>query len=774
MPSRKDWGAYPTSAPRYVGEVITTRVDRHLYTAHLLGLVVLTLFAAGVPMQGTLPIGIVLLAMTAVARQVMSLCGVSGPSLNLVAALSGLLVIGGSVTFFTVLFGVAFSVTAFVIVAAALFIVGLRSCRKVQTSPDDSDQLMVLYGLAVICALGLTIKLWYFMVPFVVALVAALFVLRPIVKRSHRSKSKTWTLVCLIPLVLGASWSHHLALEESSEGLIFRSADQFFRAALAFSTVRYGPSEHVGAIGYDLKTHWLSEAMMGMLSLASRESVLDVVLRASPPLAVFAAGLAGFFVAQVLGLSNKQGLFAVGLLVLLSNLLHSLGLNILKSTEMGQLWGTSFFLFGFAILVLFFSQPSVRVGLLLSWFSVLLLMTNITLGMVLAGSALLVVVQHLISKRNTRVNVFIGIALLGGLGVLSQTLLKSTEKGDFSPQYGLQDPFGYAYVLGYSGNNPWVKLAGATALVTLMWFQGGAYVPRQNKEPASWFRSPVLPFAYAFIVAICGASFIQIGTFEQYRFLLAILILMPTLAARNLDVSGLRRSSLSWVVPTVVVAAIAGWLSRDFLEKSFGGATFFLPRLAYVFFLVFTPFAAWLVFAIFRRWKASRDIPLLGSVVLLFAVVASASHTTRETAEYVEYSSILTSPSVVNAQRYDCLEFVKRESQQDERIATTMWRWSDDYFSEKWYLASAVSERMTYIDGPLYVQLPRSNWLQDRADLTLRFAESPNTADLAELQSWAVTWFVADKNWPTTSDWSSVGSVAMANEKCVVVKLRTT
>ena len=751
-----------------------SRVERYVHIVHPLTLVVLTLFSAGAPMQSALLIGTALLVTAAMARQMMPLLGISGPSLDLVAALSGLLVIGGSLTFFTVLLGVTHSLIAFAVVAAALVLFWLRSSQETQTLPHGSDRLEVLYGLTAICALGLAIKLWYFMTPFVLSLVTALIILRTIGNGLHRSMSKVRTLFCLIPLVLGASWSHRLALNESSEGLIFRSADQFFRAAVAFSTIRNGPSEHVGAIGYELKTHWLSEAMMGMLSLVSRESVLDVVLRVSPPLAILAAGLAGLFVAQVLGLGNKQGLFAVGLLVLLSNFLHSLGLNILKSTEMGQLWGTSFFLFGFAILIVFFSQPSVRVGLLLSWFAVLLLMTNITLGMVLAGSTLLVVVQHLISKRNVRANILVGVAVLSGLSVLSQTLLKSTEKGDFSPRYGLRDPFGYSYVLGYSGNNPWVKLVGAIALVSLMWFQGGAFVPTRRQEPANWLRSPVLPFAYAFIVAICGASLIQIGTFEQYRFLLAILILMPTLAARNLNVSGFRRASLPWVIPTVVVAAISGWLSRDFLQKSFGGATFFLPRLMYVYSLVLAPLVVFLLFTAFRRFRVSRGIPALGSVVLLFAVVASISHTTRETAEYVEYSSKLVSPSVVNDQRFDCLEFVKRESQQDERIASTMWRWSDDYFSEKWYLASAVSERMTYIDGPLYVQVPRSSWLQSRADLTLRFAESPNIADLEELQSWDVTWFVADKNWPTAKDWSAVGSVAMANNSCVVVKLRST
>ena len=495
----------------------------------------------------------------------------------------------------------------------------------------------------------------------------------------------------------------------------------------------------------------------------------------SAPLAFLATGFAGYYLSRVIGLTKRQSLFAVGLLILLSNYLYSLGLNILKTTEMGQLWGTSFFLLGFSVLVLHFSNPSLRTGILLSWIAILTLMTNTTLGMVLVGTSLLVIVQHTLIGKGRGANVVSAVALVGGMVLLSQTLLKSSDKGDFSPQISLEDPFGYSYVLGYLGNNPLVKVAGAVALIALMWFQGGAFVPRFTTKLSVILQSLTLPFAYAFIVALGGATLVQIGNYEQYRFLLTILILTPVLAAKNLDRKLVRGLHVAWMAPTLVSAIVVGWLSRDYLQKAFGDATFFRPRLIYVSSLVIAPFVLWAGTTLIRRlFGGFRGVLVLRTVVLVFAVAASVSHTTRETLAYIEYSSQLVSPSAVNAGRYECLEFVKDESKVDDRIATTMWRWSSEFFSEKWYIASSVSERMTYVDGPLYVQNPRPAWLQERADRTLRFAENPTVADLREFQFWGINWFVADKNWPTATDWSAVGSVAMANNSCVVVKLRST
>jgi hypothetical protein len=103
-----------------------------------------------------------------------------------------------------------------------------------------------------------------------------------------------------------------------------------------------------------------------------------------------------------------------------------------------------------------------------------------------------------------------------------------------------------------------------------------------------------------------------------------------------------------------------------------------------------------------------------------------------------------------------------------------MWRWGEDEFTEKWYLVSGVAERRTYLDGPLYVlynQGPEATWLSERGELTNRFAEAPTTADFAELRSRNVEYFVVDKAWPHTDNWSGFGSVLFDNPSCAVVAL---
>jgi hypothetical protein len=100
-----------------------------------------------------------------------------------------------------------------------------------------------------------------------------------------------------------------------------------------------------------------------------------------------------------------------------------------------------------------------------------------------------------------------------------------------------------------------------------------------------------------------------------------------------------------------------------------------------------------------------------------------------------------------------------------------MWRWGADGFTEKWYIASAVAERRTYLDGPLYVQNPRPDWLTERAALTNRFAATPTTRDLETLIKTGVEYFVVDKVWPHTTSWSGIGSVRFDNKSCTVVEL---
>jgi len=653
-----------------------------------------------------------------------------------------------------------------VLLLALMLLLNKKLPRSSGDEHFDSNSGFILFFIAI---LALICQMWVFLIPLALTVLVIIGALRPM----RQLKRKSRILLPAVLLISGSLASRLFGQAIGAEGLVFRSADQFWRASVAFSTIRFGGSTHPGATGSSLDYHWLSEAGMGLISYISRDSVVDVIVFVSAPLAMLLATFSSFALARVCGLTKSQGLFAAFLMTCNSMFLYSQGVNILKTTEMGQIWGTSFFLVGFVVLVKFFENPGAGSGVLLVVTNVLLFMTNSTLGLVFCGT--IYVGLFLLGLRSMKwvIPITIGMLLSAIVLILNQTLLESPEKAAFSPSVGLSNAFGFSFAFGYNGTNNAVKIAVSIAFLILLWFQAGTFFPRKIRFSRDAMSSKWTLFYAALFVGVLLANLIDIGNFEQYRFLVVILILGPVLASRRIPElqAILRRAPTASFVLLIVIAVIGGIAARPILAKKFGDAETMLPRLAFVFLMVFIPVSFWAATRIFTfRRNVDRSIPI-ASIFLMFALTSGIVHTVRESVSQFRYASALESPRASNEQRIKCMELVRKNSDKNSRIATTMWRWSADAYSEKWYLASAVSERVAFVDGPLYVADPRPEWLQSRANLTLRFAANPSESDLKELRRWGVEWFVADKNWPVTSDWSAVGTIVMENDSCVVVKL---
>jgi hypothetical protein len=664
-----------------------------------------------------------------------------------------------------------------VALALIVLVLAIRDRKRIAL-PVETDT--VLPWLMAISILSLAIKMWVFTLPFV----CALFVLLGVRATRHRiqsHRSRNMLSSAAWGLVIGASlWSNHLARLDSSEGMIFRSADQYFRTSLATTVIKFGLSDHPGAIGYPLRYHWLSEAQMGFLSYFSPGPTLEVVLRFSALGATFAASLAIFLLAREVGLGRAQALFAVVLLTIVSTILFSFGLNVLKTTEMGQLWGTAFFLVGLLFLVRFSRVQTPQLALIVPISVVVTMMVNSTLGLVLAGTAVAMTVV-LFLKREARKSWLLLMGFSVGLSVLvlRATLLNSPDEFAFTPTIGFADPFGYALVFGYNGTSIFVQAAAAFALVLVMWFQGGASLGMRWLSAGDRLAHQeqwVLEISVA--IGIGLATVVSLGASDQYRFLLPILIISPIAAASLLKRAIDDVRNMSWFRKTMVIgpSVLFGYFLSGYVSKSFGDAEFMLPRLIFVGAMITSPLVVWAILTLDKqmRKESPRHSVRLASVFLAMSFTVGLVHTLQITVQQFDYARELAAPSVTNAGRYECLEFVNKNSDSDSILASTMWRWGEDQFTEKWYIASAVAERRTYLDGPLYVlynQGDAASWLDKRGDLTNRFAEQPNSDDFKELRSWDVDLFVVDKAWPHAMNWEGFGSVRFNNEACAVFEL---
>ncbi len=725
------------------------------------------LYSAGSDVRVAIVTGLFMSVITSLGRAVTSDPQHGHEIFNSVT--NGWVFVFGSSVFLVVLVGGAQPLLV-VLIAVAVGALMVSENRHVGAGhPLTKIDFTTVGALAVVVLTGLIVQMWVFMAPLLIAVIVSLSV----VHFAGPSRWKIRTLVISSAVSVGSFLSHQFATRADSEGLIFRSADQYWRAALANVSFRFGLGDHPGAVGLPIRYHWISESMMGGLAVIANTDVVQVVLRVSGPLAISLAAFAVYQLARVCDLSKTEGLLSTILLVVTSTYLYSLGINALKTTEMGQLWGTPFFLVGMTQLVRFFRFTTWKSGLNLLWVLPLTIMTNSTLGLVLGATSALACLHLLLLRRAMKIAVVIAFSVFLIFVLLSRTLLNSSFAGNFAPRIGLNDLFGYSYVFGYNGTNQFVKIAGAVAFLLILWFQSGAYVPHHSTSFRQGLDSFWMLYVYAALSAVFLGSITDIGNFEQYRFLIAILVLGPVLAARNLRFlkSEIRQVSKCFVVLTMVLAVGFGWIARDFLQKSFGDAEFMIPRLTFALFLALAPFGLWGFFYGLKQFRPHFRTLSLSSLFLVYCLTAGVVHTSREFFAQYLYASKLESPTIAEAERLQCLVSLRDKSEVSDLFASTMWRWSDEYFSEKWYIATAISERRSYLDGPLYVAEPRPEWLQNRADLTLRFAEDPKIDDLAELKKWGVTWFVADKTWPTTKDWSKVGVVETENEACVLVRL---
>jgi hypothetical protein len=735
-----------------------------------------SLVAVGLSLQASLAILVVFGSASVLAMGILSRSSSSSDQRGVELLLVGMTVVVPTVVFFLAVGGGAFSVlgvlAALGIVVAFCVVFATRQRPRSRASFNESE----IYWLLVISLISLATKMWTFVLPFVGALVLAMWLHRNWVRGRTEMRPRSFILGGLI-VAMGSFASHMLARNPTSEGMIFRSLDQYWRTSLGSSVIKHGLADHPGAVGFPVRYHWLSEAQMGFLGLVSGAQILDIVIRFSALGATFGAACGVFVLARRMGLTRGAGYFAAVLLTTLSTLLYSYGLNILKTTEMGQLWGTASMLAAFFFLLRFLDSRGVFDGAVFLLAVLLLTMINTTLGTVLAGASVLTLLFCAVTTDVRRLRLVVGAGgVVGIMLMLSMTLLSSPSEFNYSPVYGFGALFDYAPVFGYRGTNERVKLVTAIALIATMWFQSGASLGiRHLRQRILGNKDAHRAFELTALVGIGLASVVVIGGYEQYRFLLPILIVGPLATAGVLSSV---RSQADAVPRSVLVALVLssgaiGFFVIRFMSKAFGEAEFMQPRFLFVAVMMLNPIVWWIITRLWLRLRgdSSLGIPQVSVFLVLASVVTLVVHTGRETYAQFQYSRTLAAPSVANAERSTCLEFVKNESASDAIIASTMWRFGADEFAEKWYIATAVSERRSYLDGPLYVQNPRSEWLAARVELTKRFAEAPDADDLAELRSWNVKYFIVDKAWPHTDDWAGFGSVLFGNPSCAVVAL---
>ena len=704
-----------------------------------------------------------------------AVAGVLGSSVSQSSFVGGFVVlicgVAPGIVFVTVLLGGLSSVPAKIFLAfvgAVLLVLFVKNF----SSGSSSNEIEVLLPLLTVVLLSLVTKMWFFLTPLVAGLLLVCLV-NWFSQRILNSNLRIAVRVFAWSALLGSALlSHLLSRAAFAEASIFRTTDQYFRASIGSGVVHFGIDENMGSAGQPIRYHWLSEGLVSFIGRLVGVSAIESVVWLSPFLGSLAAACTAYWLVNLFIQRKWHGVLGAVMLLVLSLLLYSQGINILKTTEMGQFWGTPLFLFGVGLLFLFLeSRLSIVAFFLVLWFP-LLVMTNTTLGLSFAcGVGVLLVVEIF----KSRIPFLKAVSIIGGLlvllMVLRQTLLTSTSLEAFTPRFGWDDPFGFSFAFGYTGFNPMGKIVIGLAFLAALWFQGGGAVGLRSSTPIESSRSQLAIFAAS---AMLPAFFFSVldGS-DQYRFLKPLLIIGPiSFALASEEVVRVLRTRMVLNLSILFASALALGFQADVLAKSFGGLRAMFPRVSYVLLFVGVPLmlflANWLV------WRKDREGPQLRlfGFMGLFSLVVSSSALIFGLPGQVEYARTIEAPSVVNAKRIACLHHLKELTDREEIIASNMWRYSDDVNSEKWFIVSAVTERRTLVDGPFYVENPQSESLKNRMAVTEAFAsDSSIKSSLETLQIAGVEYFVVDTRWTRRQSWQPYAERIYSNSDCIVLRL---
>ena len=169
------------------------------------------------------------------------------------------------------------------------------------------------------------------------------------------------------------------------------------------------------------------------------------------------------------------------------------------------------------------------------------------------------------------------------------------------------------------------------------------------------------------------------------------------------------------------------------------------------------------------------------SVLIAFATLAASSallvNLLKQPEEY------LSTTQVASVEDVAALAWLRNSSPSTAIVATNRFLCANDEpcsFDDSSYLISAIARRRVLVEGPRFVigGRPYPDWMKERIVLSVRFANSPNQADLESLRRYGVSWFVVDERFLESgavddASWTNFGNVRYHRDGVAIVELKS-
>jgi len=550
--------------------------------------------------------------------------------------------------------------------------------------------------------------------------------------------------------------------------LFTKTDDAVFSESVAYSLSAFGTSNYAAAAGTDIRYHWFSLAWSGLMQRAASVSPFGMTLHVVPVVSFLVIAMLLIAISKRLGLKQQYSFIAPIVLFGSGSVPESLYFYhvINTSNVMTYIWSLSFLL----VFVLHFKN---------------LIRFSTPILSVLAGVVLLSKMPYVVS-------------LLGGLAFSSAYVFLTNKQMRKSLTVQLA-AIGLTLVAVFAlflTPHSWEKRT-----YILDWNLMNIAVGSQFRVPVAMFfifillltRFPLLlkfnkdredSIVKIFILGAVSSGIIRFivnGNSAEGYFLNSALVFGSLGIA--LAINGLvqiENCFSTW--KTLGLGACSGLMSYTFIEiwnrSNFQNGRWWQSHLQ-----ILVPFviAASTCAVVIATKKKSLETNHLRPALFLFVICLIGANMGIFVVQSSKLPTYAPRGSIAADVDLESLNWLRNNSDESDVIATNRFLCPGSEpcgFDESSYLISAVANRQVLIEGPRFVAggRPYPQWMVQRIELSLDFAENPTAVGLERLVEGGIKWFyfdstnIADKS-ASISALKNLAEAEYANGPIIIFRL---
>jgi len=547
--------------------------------------------------------------------------------------------------------------------------------------------------------------------------------------------------------------------------------DAVFSESIAYSVAHFGSSEYAAAQGSRLRYHWFSLAWSGMIERVTSVNPFTMTLHVVPITAFMVIAALLIAIGIRLGMNGKFVFLAPAILFATSTAPGPIRFFYVINTSnvLPFVWTLSL-----VLVVVLYSLSELRFPTqLIVFFMAVILLSKIPYVVApLAGLVCFHLYNVIKNSRKLKASLT-QLAIIGlTLSIIFITFLtpNNWEKRQFKIDWNL---------MHIAHGSDYRFIIAPIFILVLLITRFPLFLVFKSSLTNSGFK--------VFLLGACLTGLIRFflnGSSAEFYFFnsallfgsIAVAIVVSDLVSGEMSLPNWKLMAIGLIASAISLTSVRIWerlsVASDLLR---------FEMVQIVFPLVISCLIA-LTYAFHTMRRGSRPHFETTSVLMVVGLIFSSTGVFL--AQSTKPPTYMSFGSIATEEDFDSLNWLRNNSSGDAIIATNRGICTGTEpcgFDESSFLISAIAHRRVLIEGPRFVTggRPYPDWVNERIQNSLDFADSPSYTSFYNLKKMGVTWYVLDSNYLSDSKplsistWGQWSSLEYHIKNVYIFKLHT-